>query len=351
MLSRIIAVLLALPCLVRAAADPQAISIEKLEGQGFFTIENAAVSDLSALVWLGGDSFYAVSDHQKALVPVTLKVDPANGHITAGEIGTPNSVQTEAGDFEGIAYVTGTKSFYIAAEQGTAVLRLTLDPPRTDRLAVPPIFAQARKNLSLEALTWNDTVKEFWIANEETLTPDGPVANANEGSLVRLQRLDSRFRPLAQYAWRTEPAGMRFRGAGSGVPDLCLLPDGRLLVLERGFGAAGLQARIYLADFKGATDISKLPALANAQFTPTKKTLLFEQATGFVNYEGIALGPKLADGSRSLLLIADSNGGPAHIFMPLKLRLPIPPAPAGRAGEKSLAKQPAQGGGQMRNRK
>lgn len=349
MLSRTLAALLALSCCVHAAADPQAITIEKLEGQGFFTIENNAVSDLSGLVWLNGDSFYAVSDHQKGIVPVTLKVDPANGHITAGEIGTLTAVQTDAGDFEGIAYVAGTKTFYITAEEGTAVLRFNLDSPRAERVPVPPIFAQARKNLSLEALTWNDSVKEFWIANEETLTPDGALANANEGSLVRLQRLDARFRPLAQYAWRTEPAGMRFRGAGSGVPDLCLLPDGRLLVLERGFGAAGLQARIYLADFKGATDISKMKALAEAEFTPAKKTLLFEQATGFVNYEGIALGPKLADGSRSLILIADSNGGPAHIFMPLKLRLPAPPA---KANEKAPSKPaPAAGGGQMKNRK
>jgi hypothetical protein len=322
MFSRIAAVLLTLSCLVYGAEDPQAITIEKVEGQGFFTIENETVSDLSGLYWMGDNSFYAVSDHQKALVPLTLKVDPVSGRITAGEIGALTMVNTEVGDFEGVAYVAGTKTFYITAEQGNAVLRFTLDPPRAERVAIPPIFAQARKNLSLEALTWSETVKQFWIANEETLTPDGPLATAAEGSLVRLQRFDARFRPLAQYAWRTEPAGMRFHGAGSGVPDLCLLPDGRLLVLERGFAAAGLQARIYLADFKNATDISKLPALANAEFTPAKKTLLFEQATGFINYEGIALGPKLADGSRSLILVADSNGGPAHIFMPLKIRIP-----------------------------
>ena len=307
--------------------------VEKVEGQGSFALENAAVVGLSGLVWRGGGGFSAVSDRLKALVPVGLKIDPASGRITAGEIGTPVAVPTEVSDFEGVAYVAAAKAFYLSAEQGAAVVRFLPGEARAKRLPVPAVYANARKNLSLEALTWNDTAKQFWLANEETLAPDGPLASAAEGSLVRLQRLDARFRPVAQYAWRTEPAAMRFSGAGSGVPDLCLLPDGRLLVLERGFGAFGLQARIYLADFSDATDIAKLPALAGAEFTPARKILLFEQATGFVNYEGIALGPKLADGTRSLILVADSGSEPTHYFLPLKIRFGAAVAAAEKPGD------------------
>ncbi len=196
------------------------------------------------------------------------------------------------------------------------------DAPGTE----PAVFAHARKNLSLESITWNDTAKQFWIANEETLETDGPLASASAGSLVRLQRLDARFRPTAQFAWRTEAAPFRFRGAGSGVADLCVLPDGRLLVLERGFAGLGLQVRIFLADFQNATDTSRLRALEGVEVIAAKKTLLFEQATGFVNYEGLALGPKLADGTRSLIVIADSNSGTTHTLLPLKLRLAAPVA-------------------------
>jgi len=141
-----------------------------------------------------------------------------------------------------------------------------------------------------------------------------------------LQQFDDKFRPVAMYAWRTEPAAFRFRDSGNGVSDLCLLPDGRLIVLERGFAFGGLRVRLFLADFKGATDVTTMPALANADFVPVQKTLLFEEATGFTNFEGIALGPTLDDGSRSLVLIADSNGGSGHAFLPLKLHLRGPAA-------------------------
>ncbi len=326
--ARIFTVLLIACRLTCASAAPPVI--EDVDGQESFALESSAVSDLSGIVWTGGDSFYAVSDRRNVLVPLTLKIDPATGRIARGEIGEPLPVPADASDFEGVAYVAATKTFYLSAETGHAVLRFRPGQPRAERLAVPPVFAQARKNLSLESMTWNDTAKQFWIANEEALIPDGPVATADAGSLVRLQRFDAKFRPTAQYAWRTEPAAFRFHGAGSGVSDLCVLPDGSLIVLERGFGAGGLHLRLYLADFQNATDTTRLPSLAAADAcVPARKILLFERASGFVNFEGIALGPPLADGTRSLIVIADSNGGAAHNFLPLKIRL----APAARASK------------------
>ena len=319
----------AISLIARAGSAPPVI--ESVDGQESFALESSAVTDLSGLVWTGGDSFYAVSDHPNLLVPLTLKIDPATGRIASGEIGEPIPVPADARDFEGVAYVAATKTFYISAETGSTVLRFRPGQPRAERLAVPPIFAQARKNLSLESMTWSDTAKQFWIANEEALVPDGPLATADTGSLVRLQRFDAKFRATAQYAWRTEPAAFRFHGAGSGVSDLCVLPDGSLIVLERGFGAGGLHLRLYLADFKTATDTSRLPALADpAAGIPARKILLLDRATGFINFEGLALGPKLADGTRSLIVIADSNGGTTHTFLPLKIRLES----AGHSSEK-----------------
>ncbi len=306
--------------LLAHAAAAQSVLVEKIKGQESFSLESAAVSDLSGLVWTGGEAFYAVSDQRAILVPLTLQIDLTTGRIGSGKIGTPMPVPGAPGDFEGVTYVLAAKAFYISSEEGHTVLRFVAGQPRAERLTVPPVFAQARKNLSLEALTWDDVAQQFWIANEEALAPDGPLASATQGTLVRLQRLDARFRPVAQFAWRAEPATLRFGGAGSGVTDLCVLPDRRLLVLERGFTGAGLQLRLYLADFQNATDTSRLPALAGADFVAAKKVLLFEQATGFVNFEGLALGPKLADGSRSLILIADSNGGSTHTLLPLKIR-------------------------------
>jgi hypothetical protein len=316
----------------------QEVSIERAEGQPGFAIKDDAVTDLSGLTWTGGDAFYAVADHPNLLVPVTLKIDHSTGCILLGEIGTPVPIEAPVSDFESVTYVAATKTFYISAEMGNAVISYRLgDVPRLQ--PVPRIFSEARKNLSLESITWNDTSARFWIANEEALIPDGPVSGT-VGTLVRLQQFDAKFRPVAQYAWRTEPAGFRFRDSGNGVSDLCLLPDGRLIVLERGFALGGLRVRLFLADFKGATDTTKLPALADADFVPAQKTLLFEEATGFINFEGLALGPTLDDGSRSLILIADSNGGTTHAFLPLKVHIGGPSAPHGSDRKATETRRP-----------
>jgi hypothetical protein len=311
---------LAVGFLLVPAAVAQKVVVEKVEGQEIFALKSDAVTDLSGLVWTQGDSFFAVSDHANALVPLTLKIDRATGRITSGEIGTPMAVPAEASDFEGLTYVSATKAFYISAETGNTVLRIAPEDLRAVPQPVPAVFALARENLGLESLTWNDTAQRFWIANEEALECDGPVASASAGSLVRLQQFDARFRPTVQYAWRTEPAAMRFRGAGNGVSDLCVLPDGQLIVLERGFGA-GLHLRLFLADFQKATNTSQLRVLGGEDCIAAKKILLFEQPSGFINFEGIALGPKLSDGSRCLLVIADSNGGNTHHILPLKVHL------------------------------
>jgi hypothetical protein len=313
----------------------QEVAIEKAEGQPRFTIESAAVTDLSGITWAGGNLFYAVADHPNLLVPITLEIHSATGRIVRGNFGTPIPVQTPVSDFEGVAYVAATKTFYISAEERPAVI--SFQPGDAVQLQpVPRIFSEAAKNLGLEAITGNDTAGRFWIANEEALRPDGPLSGTT-GTLVRLQQFDAQFRPVAQYAWRTESAAFRFRNSGNGVSDLCLLPDGRLLVLERGFAFGGLQVRLFLADFKGATDVSEQLSLVDVDFVPAQKTLLFEELTGFVNYEGIALGPTLDDGSRSLILIADSNGGRSHTFLPLKLRT----GPRTSVGKAPAARDPA----------
>ena len=306
--------------LLTAAGAPllaEPLRVERIATQAAFTIEGP-LTDLSGLTWAGGDAYFTVSDKRAAILPVTLRVDPATGTIASGEFGAPIPVPTTLADFEAIAFVAATGRFYISTEEPPGVVSFRPGEAAARTLPLPAVFARARRGLAMESMTWDGTVRKFWTANEEALEPDGPVSDPATGTVVRLLQLDAEWRPLAQYAWRTEPATMRY-GSGSGVSDLLLLPNGTLLVLERGFGPAGLQARLYAADLAGATEVSRLPALAGAKFTPAKKTLLFAEPAGFVNFEGLTLGPALSDGSRSLILIADSNGGTTHLFLPLKI--------------------------------
>ena len=310
------AAVLAAGAATSGCAEP--ISIEHVAGQDGFTLDGP-LTDLSGLTWAGGDSFFAVSDKRTALLPVTLRINPATGAISSGAFGAPIPVPTKRQDFEGVALVSATGRFYIATEYAPGVISFRPGDATAKTLSLPAVFSKARRGLGMESMTWDSTVRQFWTANEEALAVDGPVSDPNDGSVVRLLQLDADFHPLAQYAWQTESAAMRY-GPGNGIADLLLLPNGTLLVLERGFSRFGLRARIYVAETAGATDVSKLASLADAEFTPARKTAIYDEATGFLNFEGLVLGPALEDGSRSLILVADSHGGTHHLFLPLKIR-------------------------------
>ena len=294
--------------------------IESVPGQQQYSFEYSGATDFSGLTWAGGNDYFTVSDKVRAIFPMTIAVESASGKIQSASIGTPIPVKTKLGDFEGVAFVPDRRQVFVSTETGNGIFGFDLAKKTIAAVAVPPIFSNARSNKSLESLTYDATVKNFWTANEEALKCDGPESGAERGTAVRLQRFDARFRPAGQFAYVTEKSSFRVHGGGTGVSDLALLPNGELLVLERVVGTFGLSAKIFRAELRGASDIAKVPALEGVKYVPAGKTLLFSRATLSGNFEGIALGPKLSDGWRSLILIADSGGGTTHQLMPLRIR-------------------------------
>ncbi len=294
--------------------------IEGVEGQQTFSFEYQSATDFSGLAWAGGNDWFTVSDKVRAIFPMTIAAESASGKILHASIGTPMPVKTKLGDFEGIAYVPDKRQVFVSTETGNGIFGFDLEKKSVLPVAVPSIFSNARNNKSLESLTYDATVKSFWTTNEEALKCDGPESGAGQGTVVRLQRFDTRLRPSGQFAYVTEKSSFRVHGGGTGVSDLALLPNGELLVLERVVGTFGLSVKIFRAELRGASDVSKVPALEGAKYVAAGKTLLFSRATLSENFEGIALGPKLSDGWRSLILIADSGGGTTHRLMPLRIR-------------------------------
>jgi len=90
-----------------------------------------------------------------------------------------------------------------------------------------------------------------------------------------------------------------------------VLPQFDFLVMERAFvPGTGNDVNIYGVRVSGADDVASMPALASFNGRTVEKTLLVNMASVGVtpdNLEGLAWGPRLPDGNRALIVVADDN--------------------------------------------
>jgi hypothetical protein len=101
---------------------------------------------------------------------------------------------------------------------------------------------------------------------------------------------------------------------------------GHFLSLERSFGENGFTVKLFQLATGGATDIS---AIASLQGNPRGIQSIYKQlvldltTTGIKldNLEGMTLGPRLPDGSQSLILISDDNFNPQQVTQLLLFRI------------------------------
>ena len=127
-----------------------------------------------------------------------------------------------------------------------------------------------------------------------------------------------------------------------GLTELAALnAGGNFLALERAFGLGGFGAKLIQIATGGATDISGVKRLQGdiTGIEPIRKQELLDLKTldlRLENLEGMTLGPRLADGSQSLILVSDNNFGDRPTqFLLFRLRAgkaaaavtPVPAAP------------------------
>lgn len=313
---------------------------------------------LSGISWMGGDSYLAVGDEHPCLHPITVEVNSETGQIVAARFGRPIPLLDSNGasiadsaakkDREGLAVDAMTQTVWIANEwtgadtKRPSIALHQLSDGRMIRLIdtesdpMLRIFEKLRYNLGFESLARRPGGAESWTANEGPATVDGRRSSDSTRAVVRLQEFDDLMRPVAQYAYEVDPFLARIRSPFflvradvSGLSELIALADGRLLALERSFaadstGAVNLRNRIYLVDIAGATDVSRgdfATGLRGKTYVPVRKTLLWELNSGFTNsnFEGMALGRKLANGDQLLLLIADNDSGRSQALYSLRV--------------------------------
>lgn len=314
----------------------------------------ASLNGLSGLTHVADDAYYAVRDSGGALFALTIGVDRATGMPTNGVV-TGQTALAGRGDLECVAWDRARRWVWVGDEDDGSIR--AFDPAtgaERARAAVPAVFDAFRYNRSFEALTLRPDGLEMWACNEEALcrreaegrtakkaapvratTPDvddGPRATRAHGTRVRLQRFT---RPAPEAAWTAagqwmyvtdSVGGGDFAGKSRcGVSGLLCLGDGTLLVLERemsikkGKVLPSFRCRIYAIDFNHADNVADVVALKETARRPVVKRRLFGANTGLAMYEGICLGPALADGSQSVLLISDGDDGAANRILAFRL--------------------------------
>ncbi|BAZ30176.1 phytase [Cylindrospermum sp. NIES-4074] len=205
-----------------------------------------------------------------------------------------------------------------------------------------------RNNLAFESLTITPDQKTLFTATENALFQDGPVTTTTTGTRSRILQYNLvTGQPEKEYLYVTDPITTQnpnAAGSTNGLADLLAIDNrGTLLALERSFAAdVGNTIKIYEVTLQGATDINTIDNLSSlsetqlAAIQPAQKRLLLNlndlqlptdltHPTGLDNIEGIAFGPKLADGSQSIVLVSDNNFSPTQFTQILTLSADLVP--------------------------
>lgn len=238
--------------------------------------------------------------------PESMRIDPVNGNYVWSSEGDRSVTTNPARLIDPfIREVT---------PQGAHVRAYTL----------PGMFSMSasdtgpRTNLVFEGLTFTPDGSQLFALMEGPLLQDGPLPTLQGGASSRLTRFDrSSGQANAQYVYPIERVQATPSPADSfsvnGPTEILALSATRFLVLERSFsvGVVGNQVRLYEIDISNATNVLNASSLANA--VPATKRLLLDFETlkaslgGIANLEGMSFGPRLANGRRSLVVIADDN--------------------------------------------
>ncbi|MGW0420897.1 esterase-like activity of phytase family protein [Streptomyces sp. NPDC003015] len=233
------------------------------------TYDGTFVGNLSALAVDRDGSLAALSDRSSLFSLDAKTLAPKSVVPLADENGA-------ALDSEGLAIEKdGTR--LITSETEPSIRRYSTDGTILDRLPVPAALqvapaGRATSNQTFEGLTLMNGGRTLLASMEYALS--GDTAGTVRFQTWQRQRHGKGWRPAAQYAYRTDAAFL-------GVPEVQALPDGRLLVLERGFtSGVGNTVRLYLADPRHATDTSGVENLTGqSDVRLIKKTLLTDIAS------------------------------------------------------------------------
>jgi len=318
--------------------------------------ENTPVGGLSGLAYDRFENvFYAVSDDRSEFAParfyaLKLKFNPDQPQLDDVEVVGVNILKDKKGnpypqgevDPEGIA-LTGDRTVLIASEGVTSKQippfidefdlltgkqlrslpipsRYLFEPDqkgsRIAKTEIKPEPQGVRNNLGFESLTvvrdsQGDPYRVFAIT-EEALAQDTQADIQQPSESRFLHYLVGNMSPLviAEHRYPVEAIAPPINQRG--VNEIIAIDrGGHFLTLERSNGNDGLSAKIWQIFTGDANDTSAIKSLRTSpNLRSIRKKLVLDLADLKIkldNLEGMAIGPKLADGSQSLILVSDDN--------------------------------------------
>jgi 3-phytase len=313
--------------------------------------EGTEVGGLSSIAYdADRDRYYVISDDQSVIDPArfyTFDLDVADGTLDPGDVvvtdvttlldGAGLPFPAASFDPEGLALTSDGK--LVITSEGIANLVIPpwvrlfgLDGRQQADLPVPLAFIPdaipqtrgVRQNLGFES---GATIgNHFFTGSEGALVQDGPAAGVGVPSPARLLRYNLKSgRPDRQLLYWTDPVAEPpvppTAFAVNGLVELLPLDRHTFLAMERSFsvGAPGTgnTIKLYVVELAGAKNIAARQSLAGqlGDIKPVTKSLLLDLddlGIPLDNVEGMAFGPDLADGRRTLVLVSDNNFAPAQ---------------------------------------
>ena len=328
--------------------------------------KTVAAGNYSGIAHLHDDIYAVVSDKSDSALYFNFRilVNPKTGELeqvenlgfterTDGTLNDGKPWQGQEKGFDHEAIVKVSDSTLVIASEGCCRLKeYPILPTSADAAKVGSSqnlweskwpSSEFYPNYNFESLAFDSVRQYLWTIPESTLRKDGQPATPQNGlaNQLRLMRLDwgkmkenrnkeeyseqvsckkdSRY--MTPYAYQMDQPSTHKKADiyVMGVSELCALPDGQLLVLEREAFipkikiGAFCKCKLYLINPLNSEEFSMKENFSSD--TPfLKKRLLAEWKTGlslskrsFANYEGMCLGPKLEDGSQVVILLSDSQ--------------------------------------------
>ena len=278
--------------------------------------KTVSAGNYSGITWLGA-SRYAIANDKSPTAGfylMTIETDSITGELLTVREDTFLTSGLPNRDEEGICYVPESQTVFVSGEADQEIIEYNLQGQLTGRkLNIPEVFKTSYKNGGFEALTYQPKTHRFWTTSEFTLKADGekPTIERKIKNRLRLQSFGDDLQPKEQYWYESDSTIIKKHKGRSivGVSGLAALDDGRIVVLEREMYFPKKQI--------GSFALVRLYVVNPSLHKPGEilsKTLLTEFRTkvnftrrSFANYEGICIGPKLADGRQLLILVCDSQ--------------------------------------------